>query len=175
MWSQQWPNSLSVLGCSRRTVRKMKPASKRRDSQLMIKKTREVWVGSKLPLNNPSLLLCPLTFTISLCFTNWRPRTSWYFLSCCGSVVVRLSAEFEGLRFDSLLGLIPRSQQDRKPSFFGTQIHQLTALLILFPSQHDSSCWLNPRNDVWRNNLGGRTKKERSQASRNSFLCYSVQ
>ena len=148
MWPQQWPSSPSVLGCSRRAVRKTKPTSKRRDSQLRSKKTREVWVGSKLPLNNPSLLFCPLTFTISLCFTNWRPRTSWYFLSCCGSVVVRLSAEFEGLRFDSLLGLIPRSQQDRKPSFFGTQIHQLLALLILFPSQHGSSCWLNLR--TWR-------------------------
>ena len=148
MWKRQWTSSLSVLGCFRRAVRKTKPTSKRRDSQLRSKKTREVWVGSKLPLNNPSLLLCPLTFTISLCFTNRRPRTSWYFLSCCGSVVVRLSAEFEVLWFDPLLGLIPRSQQDRKPSFFGTQIHQLPALLILFLSQHGSSCWLNLR--TWR-------------------------
>lgn len=144
MWKQQWTSSLSVLGCSRRAVRKTKPTSKRRDN-LRSKKTREVWVGSKLPLNNPSLLLCRSTFTISLCFTNCRPRTSWYFLSCYGSVVVRLSAEFEGLRFDSLLALIPRSQQDRKPSFFTTQIHQLPAVLILFPSQHGSSCWLKLR------------------------------
>lgn len=117
MWPQQWPSLLSVLGCSRRAVRKMKLASKRRDSQLRSKKTREVWVGSKLPLNNPSLLLCPLTFTISLCFTNWRPRTSWYFLSCCGSVVVRLSAEFEGLRFGVPFGTHPTLATRQKTIF----------------------------------------------------------